>query len=104
MPPDSSISLQPIEQRTVTEIVVPRLEVQLSNGDLKQADKLPTERQLARQLKVGRTRVREALKLLNLGGFSTRAPATAPMCEKSSTTCYPSRLPDPFFSAAMIWR
>ena len=61
--------LEPIEQTTVTEQVANRLVKLLSNGELKPGDKLPAERDLARQLNVGRTSVREALKLLTLSGL-----------------------------------
>lgn len=63
------IVLEPIEQNTVTELVAQRLVAQLSNGALRPGDKLPPERELARQLNVGRTTVREALKLLTLSGL-----------------------------------
>jgi len=63
------IVLEPIEQNTVTELVAQRFVAQLSNGALRPGDKLPPERELARQLNVGRTTVREALKLLTLSGL-----------------------------------
>ncbi len=61
--------LEPIEQSTVTEIVAQRLISLLSQGILKPGDKLPPERELAQQLSVGRTTIREALKLLTLSGL-----------------------------------
>ena len=69
MPRSSELSLEPIEKNTVTELVARRLVAQLSSGALKPGDKLPGERELARQLNVGRTTVREALKLLTLSGL-----------------------------------
>jgi GntR family transcriptional regulator, transcriptional repressor for pyruvate dehydrogenase complex len=61
--------LHPIEQMTVTEAVAQRLISLLSKGAIKPGDKLPPERDLAAQLNVGRTTVREALKLLTLSGL-----------------------------------
>jgi DNA-binding FadR family transcriptional regulator len=61
--------LEPIEQKTTTELVAQRLVNLLSSGVLKPGDKLPPERKLAQQLNVGRTTVREALKLLTLSGL-----------------------------------
>ncbi len=61
--------LEPIEQNTATEMVANRLVRLLANGALKPGDKLPPERELAHQLHVGRTTVREALKLLTLSGL-----------------------------------
>lgn len=61
--------LEPIEQRTATEMVADRLLKLLAMGNLKPGDKLPPERELAHLLQVGRTTVREALKLLTLSGL-----------------------------------
>ena len=69
MPRKKRLSLEPIEQNTLTELVAQRLAALLSNGALRPGDKLPPERELAQQLGVGRTTVREALKLLTLGGL-----------------------------------
>lgn len=65
----SEVLLEPIEQRTMTELVAQRLVNLLSSGVLKPGDKLPHERELARQLNVARTTVREALKSLALCGL-----------------------------------
>jgi GntR family transcriptional repressor for pyruvate dehydrogenase complex len=61
--------LDPIEPSTVTELVAKRLLGLIASGALKPGDRLPPERELAQQLNVGRTTVREALKLLTLGGL-----------------------------------
>jgi len=61
--------LEPIEQNTVTELVSKRLLGLISTGVLKPGDRLPPERELAQRLGVGRTTVREALKLLTLSGL-----------------------------------
>jgi GntR family transcriptional repressor for pyruvate dehydrogenase complex len=53
----------------MAELVAQRLVALLSDGSLKPGDKLPPERELADLLHVGRTTVREALKLLTLGGL-----------------------------------
>jgi GntR family transcriptional repressor for pyruvate dehydrogenase complex len=60
--------LEPIRQRTATEAVAQQLIHLISSGVLSTGDKLPSERDLAEQLHVGRTTVREALKLLTLSG------------------------------------
>jgi GntR family transcriptional regulator, transcriptional repressor for pyruvate dehydrogenase complex len=65
----TQLLLEPIEQKTVTERVANRLLELISNGDIKPGDKLPPERELARRLNIGRTTVREALKLLTLSGL-----------------------------------
>jgi GntR family transcriptional repressor for pyruvate dehydrogenase complex len=63
------IHLEPIKQETATMIVSQQLIRLLSEGILRPGDKLPPERDLARQLQVGRTTVREALKLMTLNGI-----------------------------------
>lgn len=60
---------RPINHMTTTEAVAQRLIGLISSGDLKSGDRLPVERDLATQLHVGRTTVREALKLLTLSGL-----------------------------------
>ncbi|MGN6769618.1 MAG: FadR/GntR family transcriptional regulator [Rhizobiaceae bacterium] len=60
--------LEPIRQRTATEAVAQQLIHLISSGAMSAGDKLPAERDLAEQLHVGRTTVREALKLLTLSG------------------------------------
>ena len=69
MPSGTALNLEPIEQDTLTELVAKRLLGLLAEGTLKPGDKLPPERELAQQLNVGRTTVREALKLLTLSGL-----------------------------------
>jgi GntR family transcriptional repressor for pyruvate dehydrogenase complex len=64
-----TMQLDPIKRDTVTEIVAQRMMALLSEGVLRPGDKLPTERDLAHQFQVGRTTVREALKLLTLSGI-----------------------------------
>ena len=61
--------LEPIGRTTIPELVAQRLVNLVSSGILKPGDKLPPERELAQQLNVGRTTVREALKLLTLSGL-----------------------------------
>ncbi|MCK5736173.1 MAG: FadR family transcriptional regulator [Spirochaetaceae bacterium] len=63
------IILEPIKQKTATELVAQKLVELLSTGVLKPGSRLPAERDLASQMDVGRTTVREALKLLTLSGL-----------------------------------
>lgn len=63
------LNLSPINYSTVTEMVASKFMQLLSDGTLKPGDKLPTERELAVQFNVGRTTIREALKLLTLSGL-----------------------------------
>ncbi len=63
------VPLEPLERMTATEAVSQRLIGLINGGHLKPGDRLPPERELATRLRVGRTTVREALKLLTLSGL-----------------------------------
>ena len=65
----SVIELKPIKRQTMSEVVARRVIDVISSGTLKPGDRLPPERDLAAQLQVSRTTVREALKLLTLVGL-----------------------------------
>jgi GntR family transcriptional repressor for pyruvate dehydrogenase complex len=64
----SILPLEPIEHSTMSELVAKRLMKLLSNGAPKAGDRIPPERDLAVRLNVGRTTLREALKLLTMSG------------------------------------
>lgn len=59
----------PIKSTKVYEQVIEQIQSMIANGQLKKGDKLPSERQLAEQLGVSRTSVREALRALQIIGL-----------------------------------
>lgn len=59
----------PIKSTKVYEQVIEQIQSMIASGDLKKGDKLPSERQLAEQLGVSRTSVREALRALQIIGL-----------------------------------
>lgn len=61
----------PIEIKRTFEEVSEKIKEMIFNGTLKPGQMLPPEIKLARQFKVGRQSVREALRLLELSGFLT---------------------------------
>ncbi len=63
------LPLEPLNRMTATEAVAQRLISLINVGLVKPGDRLPPERELATRLGVGRTTVREALKLLTLSGL-----------------------------------
>jgi GntR family transcriptional regulator, transcriptional repressor for pyruvate dehydrogenase complex len=79
--------LRPVEVRSATDITFERLQALIMSGQLKAGDRLPSEPELARRLKVGRSTVREAKKALmaqgllesrgKLGAFVTAPSADA---------------------------
>lgn len=54
---------------TLSGDIARRLRTQIHAGDLGPGDRLPPERELAKQLGVGRVSIREALRLLQAGGY-----------------------------------
>lgn len=68
--------LRPIKRRTRDVEVLEALAEMIEQADLKEGDKLPTETELAARLQVGRSTVREALKVWeNLGIVERRTSA-----------------------------
>ncbi len=67
---------EPVRSDRTFEIVVQRIRAKLAAGELRPGDKLPPERELAKQLDVSRNVVREALRSLeNAGMLKTRKGA-----------------------------
>ncbi len=60
------------------ELVLSRIEADLLSGDLKPGDHLPPERQLAADLGVGRSSVREALRVLEVLGLVRTGTGSGP--------------------------
>jgi GntR family transcriptional regulator, transcriptional repressor for pyruvate dehydrogenase complex len=61
--------LRPIEVRSAADVTFERLQTLIMSGRLKAGDRLPSELELARALKVGRSTVREAKKALMAQGL-----------------------------------
>jgi GntR family transcriptional repressor for pyruvate dehydrogenase complex len=61
--------LGPIRRVDLTEEIISRIKMLLARGKLKPGDKLPSERELARILGVGRIALRHALKSLTVMGI-----------------------------------
>jgi DNA-binding FadR family transcriptional regulator len=59
----------PIQSERLYEQIVSQIEQRIEKGDLKVGDQLPSERELAEQLAVSRTAVREAVKALREKGL-----------------------------------
>lgn len=66
-----SPSFEPVKQDRNFEVVVQRVRDKLLEGELRPGDKLPPERELAKQLNVSRNVVREALRILENAGLVT---------------------------------
>jgi len=61
--------LEPLKKTRLYEEIIKQLQELIRRGDLKPGDRLPTERELALQLNVSRTAIREALRSMEVMGF-----------------------------------
>lgn len=61
--------LEPIKRTRLFEVVIERILGLIKDGTLKSGDHLPTERDLANQLDVSRTSIREGLRALEMMGY-----------------------------------
>lgn len=66
---DKPTAIAPIDRRKTYELVAERLIQQIGAGQLKPGDVLPTERELVQAYRVGRSSVREALRMLESQGL-----------------------------------
>lgn len=63
------MNFAPIKTRRVFEEVIDQFREQVRSGTLRPGDKLPAERELAKQFQVSRNAIREALRTLEVAGF-----------------------------------
>ncbi|WP_026478938.1 FadR/GntR family transcriptional regulator [Alkaliphilus transvaalensis] len=77
----------PIKSTKVYEQVIHQIQSMIANGDLKSGDKLPSERQLAEELGVSRTSVREALRALQIIGLIEVRQGDGNFIKESFDTC-----------------
>ncbi len=61
--------LQPVERQRVYDSIVEQMRQLIANGTWSPGQRLPSERELTEMLRVGRTSVREALRMLEAMGF-----------------------------------
>lgn len=63
-----------INRTNIADAVISEIELMILSGKLVKGDRLPPEQELARQLAVGRSSIREALKALSSAGLVKRTP------------------------------
>jgi GntR family transcriptional repressor for pyruvate dehydrogenase complex len=68
--------LRPVSRSTLPDVVVGQIRDLVSSGRLRPGDRLPTERELCEMLSVGRSTVREALRVLTATGVVRRRRST----------------------------
>lgn len=70
------LKVRQVEKRRLTEEIVNQLVSLLASGQLRPGDRLPPERELMKQLGVGRSSLREAIGSLSLTGVLTVRPGS----------------------------
>ncbi|WP_181147710.1 FadR/GntR family transcriptional regulator, partial [Ensifer aridi] len=60
---------EPKKSRTRLELALDYITGEIARGNLKAGDKLPNEKELAEQLGISRTPIREAMKTLSVAGL-----------------------------------
>jgi DNA-binding FadR family transcriptional regulator len=78
-------SFAPIKKTTLVNQVMDRLKELISSGAYGPGDKLPTEAELAAQLGVGRSSIRETIKVFNhLGVLESKSAKGTFVCERQA--------------------
>jgi GntR family transcriptional repressor for pyruvate dehydrogenase complex len=77
------MQLTPIKRSLLYESAVDQIRSLILADNYKPGDRLPSERELAEKLSIGRPSVREALRILGAMGSSRSGRATGPMCAMS---------------------
>ncbi len=74
-----------IRQKTVVEQVMEQIKELIASGKYKPGDKLPTEHELAERFGIGRSSIREAIKIFNyLGVLKSRAAKGTFLSDKAN--------------------
>lgn len=77
--------IEKISQKTVVDQVMEKIKQLIADGVYAPGDKIPTETELASQFGIGRSSIREAIKIFNyLGILQSRASRGTIVCERST--------------------
>lgn len=76
-----------IRQQTVVGQVMEKIRGLIASGQYKSGDKIPTEQELAERFGIGRSSIREAIKVFNyIGVLESRTARGTFVCDRSSIT------------------
>lgn len=82
---NNNLQLDKIKQKTVVEQVMDKIRELISSGQFRAGDKIPTESELAGMFGIGRSSIREAIKVFNyLGVLQSRTAKGTYVCERSN--------------------
>lgn len=76
-----------IQQKTVVNQAMEKIKTLIASGKYKKGDRLPTEQQLADTFGIGRTSIREAIKVFNhIGILESKVAKGTYVCDRSKIT------------------
>ena len=75
------VPFKPVNRTTVSAQIVDQIKSMVHSGNLTPGDKFPSERQLSELLKVGRSSIREAMKVLETIGLIQRNRGATVLCD-----------------------
>jgi DNA-binding FadR family transcriptional regulator len=79
--------IEKIKKQTVVETVMDKIRDLIASGEYKVNERLPTENQLAEMFGLGRSSIREAIKVFNyLGVLESRTAKGTYVCERNNIT------------------
>ncbi len=82
---DNNLSVGKIRQKTVVEQVMDKIRELISSGQFQAKDRIPTESELAAMFGIGRSSIREAIKVFNyLGVLESRTAKGTYVCDRSN--------------------
>lgn len=80
-----SLRLAKIKRKTVVAQVMEKIRQLISSGQFKAGDRIPTESEMAEMLGIGRSSIREAIKVFNyLGVLDSQTAKGTFVCERSN--------------------
>jgi DNA-binding FadR family transcriptional regulator len=80
-----SLNLAKIKRKTVVSQVMEKIRQLISSGQFKAGDRIPTESEMAEMLGIGRSSIREAIKVFNyLGVLDSQTAKGTFVCDRSS--------------------
>lgn len=91
----TALKTRPVQKNSISDEIVKQLMKQISSGNLRPGERLPSERDLCKQFDAGRSSLREALRCLSIMGV-----LTARVGEGTSVATDGSK----FLSTIMEWR
>ncbi len=84
---DDKTILEKIQQKTVVSQVMEKIKELITSGMYKPGDKIPTEHELADRFGIGRSSIREAIKIFqHLGILESRVPKGTFLCSRSQVS------------------